>query len=87
MDEIEILSSARKHGIHDDRIRHVIANCPLVLAHPDDNGQLVYLRPDQRGVPLEVVAFEDDDGRLNVLHAMRLRPSYRDAYEEVMRWL
>ena len=56
---------------------YVVRTCPMPLDHPANNGQVMYLGPDQRGVPLEVTAFE----------AMRLRPSYRAAYEEVTRWL
>jgi hypothetical protein len=38
-----------------------------------------------RGVPLEVFRLELADGSLLVIHAMRLRASYRDDYEGVMR--
>lgn len=48
---------------------------------------MIYLGPDQYGVPLEVGAFEDDAGQLTIFHAMRMRPGYQEAYEEVMRWL
>jgi len=58
----------------------------MPLEHPGNTGQVIFLAPDQRGVPLEVVAFEDDEGNVVVVHAMRLRPSYRAAFEEVMRW-
>jgi hypothetical protein len=66
---------------------YVVRTCPMPLDHPANNGQVMYLSPDQRGVPLEVTTFEGDNGQLVVIHAMRLRPSYRTAYEEVMRWL
>ena len=46
---------------------------------------MIYLGPDQHGVPLEIGAFEDDAGELTIFHAMRMRPGYREAYEEVMR--
>jgi hypothetical protein len=85
--EPEILPSARKHGISDERMRYVVRTCPMPLDHPAGNGQVIYLGPDQRGVPLEVVAFQDDDGRIAIIHAMRLRPSYKAMYELVMRWL
>jgi hypothetical protein len=48
---------------------------------------VIFLGPDQRGVPLEVAGFQDDGGNVTTIHAMRLRPSYKSAYEEVMRWL
>ena len=87
MSEPTILPSARKHGISDERMTYVTRTCPLPMEHPTVPGEVLFLGPDQNGVPLEVVAFEDDGGDLAIIHAMRLRPSYRDAYEEVMRWL
>jgi hypothetical protein len=48
-------------------------------------GQVLYLGPDQHGVPLEVVAVEDEGDGLTVFHAMRMRPSYLKALKEVMR--
>jgi hypothetical protein len=59
----------------------------MPLDHPDGSGQVIFLGPDHRGVPLEVVGFLDDNGHLTIIHAMRLRPSYKSAYQEVMRWL
>jgi hypothetical protein len=82
-----VRASARRHGISDERMLHVVRACPLPLLHPSRAGQLIYLGPDQHGVPLEVCAFEDDAGELTIFHAMRMRPGYRAAYEEVMRWL
>ena len=87
MDRPAILSSARKHGISDERMLHVVRMCPLAIEHPWRAGQVIYLGPDQYGVPLEVGAFEDDAGQLTIFHAMRMRPGYQEAYEEVMRWL
>lgn len=68
-------------------MRHVVRTCPSPLEHPDNTGQVMYLGPDQNGVPLEVVAFEADSGELIVIHAMRLRRGFRAMYEDVMRWL
>lgn len=84
--EPEIWPSARKHGISDERMLHVVRSCPRPLFHPDDSGQVTFLGPDQHGVPLEVVAFEADAGDLTIIHAMRLRRGYRELYEDVMRW-
>jgi len=83
----QIRPSARKHGISDERMLYVLRTCPRPLEHPAGAGLVIYLAPDREGVPLEVVAFEDDDGQLTIIHAMRLRPSYKKTYEEVMRWL
>jgi hypothetical protein len=35
----------------------------------------------------EIAAFQDDNGHVTIIYAMRLRPSYKPMYEEVMRWL
>jgi len=64
---------------------HVVRTCSLPLAHGDDTGQVLFLGLDPHGVPLEVVAFEDDAGNLTIIHAMRLRRGYRDLLREVMR--
>jgi hypothetical protein len=64
---------------------HVVRTCPLPLAHGDDAGQILFLGLDAHGIPLEVVAFEDDAGNLAIIHAMRLRRGYRDMLREVMR--
>ena len=86
MREPKVHPSARKHGISAARMLPVVAICPLPMEHLEATGQVIFLGPDQNGVAREVVAFEDDDGELIIIHAMRLRPSYRNAYEEVMRW-
>lgn len=44
-------------------------------------------RPDNRGVPLEVLAIELSDGDLLVIHAMRMRSKCLDDYERVMQCL
>ena len=68
-------------------MRYVVKACLLPMEHPEATGLVIFLGPDQNGIPLEVVAFEDDNRELTIIHAMRLRPSYKQAYEEVMRWL
>ncbi len=45
----------------------------------------MFLGPDGRGVPLEIVGLDLDDGGLLVIHAMRLRPKYLDDYASAMR--
>jgi hypothetical protein len=37
-------------------------------------------------MPLEIVGVELPDGRLRVIHAMPMRDSYRDLYEEAAKW-
>jgi hypothetical protein len=42
----------------------------------DEDQLVLVLGPDDRGVPLEVVAVELRDGDLLVIHAMRMRAKY-----------
>ena len=88
---VEIAASARKHGVRDDQIRFVIDHCGLAFDQPapeDAPGRhrLVFLGDDEHGVPLEVVAVENEDGELRVIHAMKLRPKYQREYEEAIAW-
>jgi hypothetical protein len=79
--------SAARHGIAHERSRFVVehCSCPLYSNDPGRVDLVVFLGPDARGVPLEVFGLELADGSLLVIHAMRLRASYRDDYEGVMR--
>lgn len=85
MDRLEILPSARRHGIEDERMLHVVRTCLMPLAHRDETGQVLFLGFDPRGVPLEVVAFLDDAGDLTIFHAMRMRRGYRAMFREMLR--
>jgi len=48
--------------------------------------RLVFLGDDAKGVALEVMAVELEDGDLLVIHAMKLSTRYRDRYEEAAIW-
>lgn len=84
---IRFSRSAARHGIRQDRSRYVVEQCacPLYSGDPEREGLALFLRPDARGVPLEVVGLELADGGLLVIHAMRLREIHRDDYARVMR--
>ena len=62
--------------------------CPLYPTGPGvgEGDVVMFLGPDQRGVPLEVVGVETDEGDLLIIHAMRLRAGYAAVYAQVMRW-
>jgi hypothetical protein len=81
---IEFAPSAARHRIGRERVRFVIGHCqgPLYVpdADRDDADLVLFLGPDSNGVPLEIGAIEAEDGGLVVIHAMRLRPKYRDDY-------
>ncbi|MFH1475328.1 MAG: hypothetical protein ABIG85_05655 [Chloroflexota bacterium] len=85
---IEFWPSVSKHGISHERVRFVIENCPCPVYAPDAdprNEDLVFfLGPDNRGVPLEVMAVERANGDVLVIHAMRMREKYAADYAKVM---
>lgn len=85
---IRFAPSAERHGISPDRARYVVEHCPAPLysPEPDEEDLVIFLGPDAHGVPLEVMGIELADGDLLVIHAMRLRQKYRDAFERVMEW-
>jgi hypothetical protein len=86
---IEFWPSASRHGISHERARYVVETCVCPFYPPDpdpgDEDLVVFLGPDNGGVPLEVVAVELANGDLLVIHAMRLRDRYAAEYEKVMR--
>jgi len=47
---------------------------------------MLFVGDDATGERLEVVGVELDDGRLRVIHAMPMRSSYQDLYQEAQRW-
>jgi hypothetical protein len=61
--------------------------CPLYPVDPGvgERDRVMFMGPDQRGVPLEVVGVETADGDLLIIHAMRLRAGYAGVYAQVMR--
>jgi hypothetical protein len=85
---IEFWPSASKHGISYERARYVVESCMCPLYPPDpdpgDEDLVVFLGPDDRGVPLEVAAIELENGDLLVIHAMRMRQKYAAEYARVM---
>ncbi len=77
---MEIHRSARKHGIADEDIEHVVANALAALDEANDEGinQVLYLGWNRAGTTLiEVVVLHFDDGRDMAIHAMKMQPRYR----------
>lgn len=72
---VEILPSARKHGISDDDVRHAVSNAVGAVRSPARPDFVMYVGPDQNANLLEVGVIEDD-GDEYVIHAMRARPQY-----------
>lgn len=73
---MEIHASARKHGVDDEDIRHAV-NQAMTIDDQDDDTRL-YLGPARSAELLEVVTIVRDDGSELAIHAMPMRPKYRD---------
>ena len=76
---VEIHRSAYKHGLSIDEIRHALNNA--VTVHPlepdTDPPKELLIGPDFAGNPLELIWLRLPGDRLMLIHAMRLRRSYR----------
>ena len=78
---VELHRSARKHGVADDDIVHAASHALAGFALEDRDSEprrTLLLGPDRAGNLLELVVPELDDGRRLVIHAMSMRPAYRD---------
>ena len=72
---MEILASARKHGVLDDDIRHAIENALGAVTSPARPDFTMLIGPDQALNMLEVGVMITDDDEF-VVHAMKARAIY-----------
>jgi len=72
---MNIVGSARRHGVADEDIEHAIAHA-LVVADEADTERVLYLGPDRAGDLLEIVSVRMDDESEFVIHAMGMRKIY-----------
>jgi hypothetical protein len=73
---VDIADSARRHGVSDEDIRHALRHPVRVV--PGD-GRDLFIGPDSSGRLLEIVVLDDDPAEEPVvIHAMPLRPKFRD---------
>jgi hypothetical protein len=82
---IRFHSSASRHRVSRARSTYVIEHCGLPFDAVGGEGVVLYLGDDWSGIPLEVGAVEEGED-LIVIHAMKLRPKFRDLYEEALLW-
>jgi len=75
--DVEILASARRHGISDDDIRHAVENSLAGGRSDDETGFAMLVGPDQSGNLIEVGIVVTDDIEY-AIHAMRARNPYLD---------
>ena len=76
---VDVHRSARKHGVRDADIQHVVDHQLARYEISDDDGptRFLLIGVDRAANLLEVVMIERDDGSHVAIHAMPLRPSYR----------
>jgi len=74
---VEILASARRHGISDDDIRHAVENSLAGGRSDDETGFAMLVGPDQSGNLIEVGIVVTDEIEY-AIHAMRARNHYLD---------
>lgn len=68
-----IAPSARRHGIGEDSMIHVLRN-PIRMESLDE-GFTMFVGPDRAGNLLEVGVIDGDSGPV-IVHAMPARPKY-----------
>lgn len=72
---MEILPSARKHGISDDEMRHAAANALATISTPEQPAFVMLVGPTETGQLLEIGLLTDADNDY-VIHAMPARSRY-----------
>lgn len=74
---IEVLATARKHGMADDDILHALRNAIFDYPNQGDHELTMAVGPARNGVTMvEVGYLSSEDGFLVVVHAMRARRKY-----------
>lgn len=75
---VQILDSARKHGITDDDIDHAWRGAMRYVEYEyDGEERLLVIGPDRHGRLLELVAVPSDVPT-RIIHADTLRPKFYD---------
>lgn len=75
---VQILDSARKHGMPDDDIEHAWRGAMRYVEYEDDGeARLLIIGADRHGRILELVAVPAD-APTRIIHADALRPKFHD---------
>lgn len=73
---VELLPSARRHGIDDRDVDHAVRHALVVEEVGEDPTRYLVLGPDRSGQLLELVVLDRPTGPA-VIHAMAMRAKYR----------
>lgn len=71
---LQIIPSARRHGVGDEDIRHAVRNAVAMSYEGDD--RILWVGPARSSALLEVVTVQMARGESIVIHAMPLRRKY-----------
>ncbi len=69
-------SSARRHGVADEDIAHVLQHVIAPEDAGEDPDRWLVIGPDRAGNLLEIIVLVTDTHEI-VIHAMPMRPKYR----------
>jgi hypothetical protein len=72
---VEIHKSARRHGVVDEDIRHVVEHAVVDLELDAEPRRVLYLGFDRKARPLEVIVLWGSKGEI-AIHAMPIRRKY-----------
>ena len=72
---VDVLSSARRHGVADEDVRHALEHAVVVEEVGEDPTRYLVLGPDRVGNMLELVVMDRLQGPA-VIHAMPMRKQY-----------
>ena len=73
---MEVLPSARRHGVEDTDIDHAVRHATVVDEVGEDPLRYLLVGPDRSGNLLELIVLDRPQGPA-VMHAMALRAKYR----------
>ena len=74
---VEVHDSARKHGVEEADINHVVDNALAIEDAGDDPDRWLVIGPDRAGNLLELVVMTTVEGNQLVIHAMPMRAKFR----------
>lgn len=79
--QVDVLLSAVRHGVDGEQIERALRNAVVVEEIADDPTRYLVLGPDPAGRLLELMVMDRPHGPA-VIHAMPMRPKYRQLLPE-----
>jgi hypothetical protein len=73
---VDVLPSARRHGIPEEDIEHSVRTATVVEEIGEDPTRYLVIGPDRSGNLLELIIMDRPQGPA-IIHAMPLRSKYR----------